>query len=382
MAQWVWNPTAAATNLISLSAFLCAGAARGMGCPSDTGCVGYELDAEGNNLTFPTPSASWTPIANSASPFTATFDGNGQSITGLTITDWSQRMGLFGKLTGATVRNLKLKDVNISPSAPTRATVNSWAGALAGDIRGGSVSGVFVDGGITASAGNIGGLAGRVFVGAAITSSCADVEVDSTFTSTTSTPGEPRAGGLIGAANAASVFASCALGDVSATGKAAKAGGLIGLATGTHVKIRASYATGDVTANGEKSIASGLVGLSHAVALEITASYSTGPPTATNGTAFGFARITIPASGMATISDSYWDTTASRVSNDSDSDAPEGKTTTQLQSRIAATGLYGSWGAIDLADDGVADDAPWDFGTASQYPVIDWKGLEPKDQGR
>ena len=353
------------------------GAASGMGCPSDTGCVGYELDAEGDNLTFPIPSASWTPIANSASPFTATFDGNGQSITGLTITDWSTRMGLFGKLDGATVRNLKLKSVNISPSAPTRATVNSWAGALAGDIRGGSVSGVFVDGRINADAGNIGGLAGRVFVGAVITSSCADVAAASTFNST---PGEPRVGGLIGAANAASVFASCALGDVSATGNAAKAGGLIGLATGTHAKIRAAYATGDVSATGARSVAAGLVGLSHAVALEITASYSTGAPTATNGTASGFARITIPTSGKATISDSYWDTTASRVSDDADSDAPEGKTTTQLQSPIAATGLYGSWSAIDLADDGVADDAPWDFGTASQYPVIDWKGLKAEDQ--
>ena len=364
------------------------GAASDMGCPSDVGCVGYELDLKLKNgakdLSI-AARANWTPIANSASPFTATFEGNGQSISGLTISAWSTRMGLFGKLNGATIRNLKLKNVNISPtptSPPTPRPVNSWTGALAGDIRGGSVSGVFVDGRINAAAGNIGGLAGRVFVDAVITSSCADVEVDSTFTSTTSTPGEPRAGGLIGAANAASVFASCALGDVSATGKAAKAGGLIGLATGTHVKIRAAYATGDVTANGEKSIASGLVGLSHAVALEITASYSTGPPTATNGTASGFARITIPTSGMATISDSYWDTTASRVSDDSDSNAPEGKTTTQLQSRIAATGLYGSWNAIDLADDGVADDAPWDFGTASQYPVIDWKGLEPKDQGR
>lgn len=369
--------TAQANESAYLDAF--PNAMSGMGCPFDAGCAGYELDAEGGNLTFAAPYSNWTPIGNDANPFAAAFEGNGQSITGLTVSGWSTRMGLFGKLNGATIRNLKLKNVNISPSAPTPAPANSWAGALAGDISGGDISGVYVSGRVSGNASNMGGLAGRAIAGATITSSCADVAVASTFNSS---PGEPRVGGLIGTANAASVFASCALGDVSANGAAAKAGGLIGLATGTHATIRAAYATGGASATGARSVAAGLVGLSHAVNLEITASYSTGAPTATNGTASGFARITIPTSGMATISDSYWDATASRVSDDSDSDAPEGKTTTQLQSPISATGLYGSWNAIDLADDGVADDAPWDFGTASQYPVIDWMGLEPKDQGR
>ena len=371
--------TAQANESAYLSAF--PNAMSGMGCPYDAGCAGYELDAEGGNLTFAAPYSNWTPIGNDANPFAAAFEGNGQSLTGLTVSGWATRMGLFGKLDGATVRNLKLKSVNISPSAPTPTPANSWAGALAGDISGGDISGVYVSGRVSGNASNMGGLAGRAIAGAAITASCADVAVASTFNST---PGEPRVGGLIGTANAAGVFASCALGDVSANGANAKAGGLVGLATGTHATIRAAYATGGASATGARSVASGLVGLSHAVNLEITASYSAGAPTATNGTASGFARITIPASGMATISDSYWDTTASRVSDDADSDAPEGKTTTQLQSPIAATGLYAKWGAIDLTDDGEInkENAPWDFGTASQYPVIDWKGLEPKDQGR
>ena len=37
---------------------------------------------------------------------------------------------------------------------------------------------------------------------------------------------------------------------------------------------------------------------------------------------------------------------------------------------------------MDLTDDGEDDkvDAPWDFGTASQYPAMEWGGLKAKDR--
>ena len=349
-----------------------------MGCPYDMGCAGYEL---AKNLTFAAPYANWTPIGDDSNPFAAAFEGNGRSLSGLTINSAAMRVGLFGKLDGAAVRNLRLLNANV---ASTSTDADSAAGALAGAM-GGDISDVYVSGTVSGRAKSAGGLAGVALSRATIISSCANARVSSS-----SAVANAKAGGLLGAADSPNadspirIFASCALGSVTASGATARAGGLVGKATGADVIIRASYARGAASALGAGASAAGLVGLSDAGGLEITASYSSGAPTVRNGTARGLVRITPATLARADVEYSYWDATASRVSDDSDSNAPEGKTTTQLQMPISAAGLYANWGAIDLTDDGEInkDDAPWDFGTASQYPVIDWKGLKPADQGR
>ena len=299
----------------------------------------------------------------------------------MTINSAAMRVGLFGQLDGAAVRNLRLLNANVT-STSTHA--DSGAGALAGAM-GGDISDVYVSGTVSGRAKYAGGLAGVALSRATIISSCANARVSSS-----AAVANAKAGGLLGAADSPNadspirIFASCALGNVTAAGATARAGGLVGKATGADVIIRASYARGNATALGAGASAAGLVGLSDAGGLEITASYSAGAPTVRNGTARGLVRITPATETSAEVEYSYWDTTASRVSDDADSDAPEGKTMTQLQSPISATGLYAKWGAIDLTDDGEInkENAPWDFGTASQYPVINWMGLEPKDQGR
>ena len=72
------------------------------------------------------------------------------------------------------------------------------------------------------------------------------------------------------------------------------------------------------------------------------------------------------------ISDSYWNTaTSGQVT----SPGGEGKTTAELQTPTGYTGIYASWN-LDLDNsDGDGDattggDDPWDFGTASDYPVV------------
>ena len=53
-----------------------------------------------------------------------------------------------------------------------------------------------------------------------------------------------------------------------------------------------------------------------------------------------------------------------------DSTAPEGKTTSELQSvtGCAASSVYADWNANV---DGVSgNDAPWDFGEMMQYPML------------
>ncbi|MCD7766573.1 MAG: hypothetical protein LUH53_08705 [Lachnospiraceae bacterium] len=62
----------------------------------------------GNNINL--NSEEWTPIGStiyySYYPFSGTFDGNGYTVSGLYISNSSEKQGLFGYISGATVKNL------------------------------------------------------------------------------------------------------------------------------------------------------------------------------------------------------------------------------------------------------------------------------------
>ena len=352
-------------------------------CPT-TGCEGYELresldfDTDGDkdvdvNDSYP----NWIPIGTQDAPFTATFDGGGNSITRLTINSGAlTHVGLFGRLNGATIENLKLLDADVNAEPPDDDSSSS-AGVLAGVIVG-DVSDVYVSGTLSGGARHMGGLAGIVVTPSTIESSCANVEIGSESSSA-------KAGGLIGMVNSGrgsvKIIAACAFGDVSASGASANAGGFAGLSKGDSVKILAAYARGDASAPGARSVSGGFLGKSAAATanLSITASYSTGVPSASSG---GHAGAFL-GSGSANVSHSYWDTQTSRVPDDLGTAPPEGKTTAQLQATPAATdmtSIYANWNKLDLKNDGTANDAPWSFETRSQYPVLVWGELTAADQ--
>ncbi|KHD37442.1 hypothetical protein NL50_04505 [Clostridium acetobutylicum] len=99
----------------------------------------------------------WTPIGvNSTVPFTGVFDGNGHSIKNLSMNKLgnSTAVGLFGYISGATIKNLKLDDVNIIGGNYTGAFVGNTVGTNTNTITNCSASGT-----ITAY-GNTGGLIG------------------------------------------------------------------------------------------------------------------------------------------------------------------------------------------------------------------------------
>ena len=79
-----------------------------------------------------------------------------------------------------------------------------------------------------------------------------------------------------------------------------------------------------------------------------------------------------------TATTSYWNTT---TSGQSSSGGGTGKTTSQLQTPTGYTGIYASW---NVNVDGVTgNDDPWDFGTSSQYPILEYGTLLPAtEQGR
>ena len=79
---------------------------------------------------------------------------------------------------------------------------------------------------------------------------------------------------------------------------------------------------------------------------------------------------------MGTITASYWDTETSGLTT---SAGGVGKTTSQLQSPTGYTGIYSDWNT-DI-DGNAGGDKPWDFGTGSQYPKINYVPSAPATLG-
>ena len=197
-------------------------------------------------------------------------------------------------------------------------------------------------------------------------------------------------GGLVGVNQAGTIRASYSTGTVRG---ADNIGGLVGQNTyigSTSGTIRASYATG--TVRGLGSIG-GLVGTNDRST--VRASYATGTVIGSENIG-GLVGVNIPGTTFTdptgTITDSYWDTVKSGravgvgsddsnndgMINDTETETPgaTGKTTGELQTPRSYTdsgsnteAIYADWN-LDLDSDSSTDDDPWDFGTASQYPVL------------
>ena len=105
----------------------------------------------------------WTPINN----FTGTFDGNGHRIIGMHIYGKINTVGLFGTVSGATIKNLSLTDVDIEMEA------GGEAGVLIGECGSKTqISNIYVDGKIGESARYMGGLIGYAEGEAIVISNC------------------------------------------------------------------------------------------------------------------------------------------------------------------------------------------------------------------
>lgn len=144
---------------------------------------------------------NWTPIGTTSSPFTGTFDGNGYTISGLTINQASQNIqALFGVTTGATIKKLALKQVNVIGSQDVA--------GLVGKAIGTSISEVYVSGTIEGND-HVGAIAGGTFSGA--TSNITNCYSDATVSTRSS-----QVGGLLGVAASTNVSNSYFSGTVTA----------------------------------------------------------------------------------------------------------------------------------------------------------------------
>ena len=180
--------------------------------------------------------------------------------------------------------------------------------------------------------------------------------------------GQHGIGALVGSTRAGSmVTTSYSTGTV--TGQWA-IGGLVGNNDGG--TIEASYSGATVTSTSTN--VGGLVGLNNRATGSVKNSYAYGAVT-TAASTNDIGGLVGKNSG-GTITDSYWDNTVTTSSGTGTTGAT-GKTTTQLQSPISytstdgngATAIYTTWDDSDIDGDGT-NDAPWDFGTASDYPTL------------
>ncbi|MBQ6005794.1 MAG: hypothetical protein IJL14_06070 [Selenomonadaceae bacterium] len=92
----------------------------------------------------------WTPIGTSSGKFSGNFDGDGHTISGLTISG-DDNQGLFGYLDGATLKNVHLTGASI--------TGKNNVGGIVGNANNSQISGCSVQGNITGS-GNVGIIVG------------------------------------------------------------------------------------------------------------------------------------------------------------------------------------------------------------------------------
>ncbi len=359
-----------------------------LGCGVD-GCSGYELladldfDTDGDGALdsdddYWNAGDGWEPIGWDSTDefarfFNATFDGNEHTLSNL-FTAGRSFSGLFGKIgSGGGVDDLTLADVNV---AGTEA-----AGALAGENRG-LLSGIQSSGQVSGER-HVGGLIGLnrrlVFLSrssAAVTGMSPPLPPGTgilvTFGPESATGGlvgyntgfivysyatgpvtsDSSAGGLVGFHQSKLISGSYATGPVTGS----RAGGLVGT-NGTprsEATIRASYATGSVSG----TIVGGLVGHVSDEGI-ITASYATGRVDGfSEGGLVGYDE-------GGTVTNSFWDT---RTSGHGSGSPGSGKTMSQLQSPTSYSGIYGSWN-VDVDEDNV-NDAPWHFGTSSEYPAL------------
>ncbi len=177
--------------------------------------------------------------------YSGTFDGNGHTISNLTLSG-SNNVGLFSELSSyVTITGLTLKDCTITNTSGNYAGI----GTLVGKISGGScvIKECGVSGGTVSTKSSssvyMGGLVGYAYNAVSIS------DCYSTATVTANNSSYSRAAGLVGYASAGASVENCyALGSVNAN--SGYSGGLIGYVTGgysTRTTIKNCYSGAAVT---------------------------------------------------------------------------------------------------------------------------------------
>ena len=194
----------------------------------------------------------WTPIGDSVTPFTGTFDGQGYVISNLSISGDLQYAGLFGYAEDAAISNVGLEDTNIAISYVTKtaapATDYAYAGGVCGYAKGDtSIKNCYNSGAVStnSSASNAyaGGICGFANASAALDNcyNTGDVSANNGASEKTQSKAGGICGAIYGNGSAAASVSNCY--NTGAVSSDYEAGGICGYAAGD-VSISNCYNTG------------------------------------------------------------------------------------------------------------------------------------------
>ncbi len=235
------------------------------GCPS-TDCRGYELaqDIRLADLTG-SDTKNWDPVGSNADPFTATLEGNDNTISNLIIVSDTPNMGFFAVLDG-TVQNLSFVEGSVTSTRRSIASTPSRIGVLVGRNNG-TISGVSTGISVVAGSGSnnyVGGLVGVNEAGTIQNSSA-------TGNVSVGNGNGDYVGGLVGENYGGTIQNSYATGTANGGAGNDYVGGLVG-SVGDSGTIQNSYATGTANGGAGDDNVGGLVGYNGTVGN----SYATG----------------------------------------------------------------------------------------------------------
>ena len=268
--------------------------------------------------------AGFAPIgSNVESAFSGSFDGNGKTISGLTINaPGVDNVGLFGFILNGSVSSVSLTGASVTGS--------SFVGSLAGTSQGGTISNVSASNATVRGNATAGGLVGLNGTSGQIDSSWATGTVS----------GFQTTGGLAGE-NDGSITRSFS--SAAVTAMAGDVGGLAGLNAGT---IANSYALGLAATN--NGFAGGLVGDNEGA---ISTSYATG---FVHGRDASGGLVAVTGSGV--VSNSYWNIDTTGLSTSAGGGT--GLTNAQMLTNTAS-----SFAGFDFSN-------VWRFIPGTSYPYL------------
>lgn len=192
--------------------------------------------------------ANFAPIGTQEHPYTGTFNGNGHSISGLSVSG-SDYVGLFGYVDGATIQNINLCDSKIT--ATNAGGIGTSTGGIVGfatdaaKIENCSTNNIRID---AANSLHIGGIIGRG-EGSTEISNC---------TNTSTLAGTYNVGGIAGSLNGGSITNCGNSGDLPAPWASGCVGGIVGFAQAG--QISTCYNTGEITGRSNADVG-GIVGM-------------------------------------------------------------------------------------------------------------------------
>ncbi|MCD8215835.1 MAG: hypothetical protein LUC97_09380, partial [Clostridiales bacterium] len=218
--------------------------------PSANAVLTNDIDLSVTTSTH--TSTEWTSIGTKDVPYTGTFNGGSYTVSGLSITAEAEYIGLFGYVTGGTIKNLTVSGaINVSGTT-------IFAGGIVGTIRNGTLSNLTSNvsvTGTTTTKGTFGGVAATVEGTDGTAGSTMELCINNG--NVTASGVLDCTGGLVGYMNSATITNCINNGEVDTTGATAQqnaginTGGIVG-----YINNKTAYITNCVNIGGVSNTSS------------------------------------------------------------------------------------------------------------------------------